>query len=153
MTLEYPPGHVLARSATYISDVRVSPDGGRVAFIEHDADGNSGGAVSVVDRNGKRTVLSPWYFDVNGLAWSPGGTEVWFTAAPEAAPKSIRAVTLFGQEREVHRESGHLVLMDIAPDGRVLVAREDFRSRVFFRSGEGVPDRELSVLNLPASGI
>ncbi len=149
VTLEYPPGHVLARSATYISDVRVSPDGGRVAFIEHDADGNSGGAVSVVDRNGKRTVLSPWYFDVNGLAWSPGGTEVWFTAAPEAAPKSIRAVTLFGQEREVHRESGHLVLMDIAPDGRVLVAREDFRSRVFFRSGEGVPDRELSVLNLP----
>ncbi len=146
-TLEYPPGSVLVRSTTYIADVRLSPSGERVAFVEHDKDRNSGGAVSVVDGAGRRTVLTPWYFDVNGLAWSPTGDEVWFTAAPQGAPKSLRAVTLSGREREVHRETGHLVLMDIAADGRALVAREDFRHRVFFRSGEGGPDRDLSLLD------
>jgi Tol biopolymer transport system component len=146
-TLEQPPGTVLARSTTYISDVRISPTGGRIAFIEHDRDGNSGGVVAVVDRAGRKTVLTPWYFDVNGLAWSPSGDEVWFTAAPRGTPKSLRAVTLSRREREIHRETGHLVLMDVASDGRALVAREDFRHRIFFRSREGGPDRELSLFD------
>ncbi len=146
-TLEQPPGTVLARSTTYISDVRTSPTGDRIAYVEHDHDGNSGGVVAVADRAGRKTVLTPWYFDVNGLAWSPAGDEVWFTAAPRGTPKSIRAVTLSGKEREIHRETGHLVLMDVARDGRALLAREDFRQRIFFRSGEAGPDRELSLLD------
>jgi len=146
-TLEYPPGNVLARSTTYISDVRISPAGDWIAFIEHDMDRNSGGVVAVVNATGRKAVLTRPYFDVNGLAWSPSGDEVWFTAAPKGTPKSVRAVTLSGRDREVHRETGHLVLMDVAADGRALVAREDFRNRVFFRSGESGPDRELSLLD------
>ena len=92
-TLEHPSGNVLARSTAYISAVRVSPSGDRIAFVEHDIDGNSRGAVAVVDGKGRRTVLTPEYFDVNGLAWSPAGDEVWFTAATKGSPRSIRAVT------------------------------------------------------------
>jgi Tol biopolymer transport system component len=145
--LEYPSGNVLVRSTSYLSDLRISPDGECVAFVERDKDGNSGGVVAVVDRRGRRVSLTPRYFDVNGLAWSPEGDEVWFTAGREGTPKSLRALTLSGREREVHRETGHLVLLDIAADGRVLVAREDFRHRVFHRSGDAAPDRELSLFD------
>src|SRR5213596_1693084 len=56
--LEYPVGHVLYETPGWISYMRISPDGNRVAFLDHNLIGDDRGDVAVVDRTGKTTVLS-----------------------------------------------------------------------------------------------
>src|SRR5262249_51679860 len=45
--LEYPIGHVLYVTKGYVSDVRVSPDGKLVAFMDHPVLGDNIGAVAI----------------------------------------------------------------------------------------------------------
>jgi len=76
------------------------------------------------------------------LAWSPRGDEGWCAARNE-----LRAVTPGGRQRVLYTHLTELVLHDVAPDGRVLAAAAERRSRSFFR-GEGDPaDRELTWLD------
>jgi dipeptidyl aminopeptidase/acylaminoacyl peptidase len=145
--LEYPAGKRLYRAAGSIHSVRVSPDGARVAFIEDAAGLGTGGAVRVVDRAGAVMALTPRWVSARGLAWSPDGREVWFTAADARANRSLRAVDLSGRTRLVAESPGSLTLWDIAPDGRVLLTRDDER-----RSLVGIPpgekrERELSAFD------
>src|SRR5262245_12459714 len=46
--LEYPIGHVLYGARAWVSDVRVSPDGRLVAFLDHPQLGDSDGTIRVV---------------------------------------------------------------------------------------------------------
>src|SRR6185369_9417258 len=59
--LEFPAGKVLVETTGYLSDLRVSPDGTRVAFFEHPAKFDDRGSVAVVDLAGKKTTLSDGY--------------------------------------------------------------------------------------------
>ena len=56
--LEYPIGSKLYETTGYVSDVRVSPDGSRVAFMDHQNRFDNRGWVKVVDRDGK--VQNAW---------------------------------------------------------------------------------------------
>src|SRR6185295_14768309 len=51
--LEYPAGTVLYEVNGYLSDPRVSPDGTRVAFMEHPGRWDDRGYVKVVDTSKK----------------------------------------------------------------------------------------------------
>ena len=79
--LEYPIGKVLYETAGYLSDLRVSPRGDRIAVFEHPSPWDDRGSVIVVDRAGKRTTLSGEYWAEEGLAWSRAGDEILFTAS------------------------------------------------------------------------
>ena len=57
--LEYPIGTVIHEAAGWINNVRVSPDGELVAFIDHPQRGDNIGNVRVVDRNGKVRLDGP----------------------------------------------------------------------------------------------
>ena len=118
--LEYPEGTVLYETSGWISHARVSPDGQRVAFMEHSLMGDDRGTVATVDRLRKKTTLSGEYGGEEGLAWAPGGKEIWFTASATDF-YSIHAVSLSGKQRVVMRSAGDLELQDISKDGRVLV--------------------------------
>ena len=50
-------------------------------LIEHPVPGDDGGVVRIVERDGRTRVLSAAWSSAWGLAWSPSGNEVWFTAA------------------------------------------------------------------------
>lgn len=50
--LEYPTGTVIYETPGYLSDIRVSHDGQRIAFNEHPEKGDDRGAVAVVDLKG-----------------------------------------------------------------------------------------------------
>ena len=145
--IEYPVGTVLCE-ATRPTHVRLSPDGRRVAFLEHPVWGDDRGSVVVVDRNGRRTTLSDGWASMQGLAWSPDSDEVWFTAARVGADSALHAVSLDGVERAVHPALGRLVLHDIAPDGRVLLERNTLRAEVRFRGPGDAAERDLSWLDL-----
>jgi hypothetical protein len=143
LRLEYPLGEVRHRSAQTLFWPRVSPDGERVAFFEGEAEGLS---VAVVDRAGKRSVLSSGWGDWWNLAWAPGGHEVWFGASRGGSAAALYAVDLEGRVRELVNAPGTLEIHDIASDGRALVARVAVRNHVYGRRA-GQAERRLSWLD------
>ncbi len=118
--LEYPMGKLLFETTGWIGCPRISPMGDHIAFLDHSG-GTGGGWVTVVDLGGKRTRLSEEWMELQGLAWSPSGDEVWFSGAKGGGNDALYAVTLGGKERVVARIPGNLMLHDIARDGSVLL--------------------------------
>ena len=82
--LEWPAGTVILRTQGYFSHLRVSPDGQSAAFLDHPIYGDNRGGVAVCDRSGKKRTLTRDWAVVEGLAWSPDGSEVWFTGLNRA---------------------------------------------------------------------
>jgi eukaryotic-like serine/threonine-protein kinase len=141
--LEYPIGTVV-HEGVWMSEPRISPDGERVAFLDHPILRDDRGSVVVVDRQGRKTTLSEGWGSAEGLAWAPRGREVWFTAARSGAECSLHAVSLSGRLRLLASVPGRLVLQDVAPDGRALVARHEVFSELLAQApGESI-ERDLS---------
>ncbi|HEX8162348.1 MAG TPA: protein kinase [Pyrinomonadaceae bacterium] len=145
--LEYPIGKVLYETSGYLSDLRVSPRGDRVAFMEHSLQWDNRGWVVTVDAGGARKVLAGEWVGQAGLAWSPAGDEVWFTASRTGETLSLYAVTLAGDERLVARAPVHLMLGDIARDGRALISTIDTPSDVYGLPPGGSKEIDLSWLD------
>jgi serine/threonine protein kinase/Tol biopolymer transport system component len=125
--LEFPLGKVLYQTLGYISDLRFSPTGKHIAFLDHPVFGDDRGFVSVIDLEGHRKVLTGEFSSEQGLAWSPRGDEIWFTANLTAEPSVLRAVNLAGKQRIVLAAPIRLQLQDVVPDGRVLLAAQYMR--------------------------
>jgi dipeptidyl aminopeptidase/acylaminoacyl peptidase len=129
--LEFPIGHTLYETPSgYLSHARVSPRGDLVAFIEHPMRGDDSGWVAVVDREGHKRVLSDGWITVRGLAWSPDGSEVWFTGAAIGGARAVHAVNLAGRRRMLTRIPGALTLHDVSKEGRAVVALEHAREGI-----------------------
>ena len=145
--LEYPIGNVLYKPSGWISHARVSPQGDRLAFLDHPQLGDIGGSVSVLDLKGKKTTLSSGWKSLQGLAWSSRGDEIWFTGSRSGKGGStvLYAVMLSGQERTVFSSPGTLKLNDISRDGRqVLLTRGTTRGGIIGLGADGTKERELS---------
>jgi dipeptidyl aminopeptidase/acylaminoacyl peptidase len=144
--LEYPIGRVLYEAGGgWISRPRVSPKGDLVAFEDHPIQGDDDGSIAVVDLSGHKRKLTRNWYSIQGLAWSPDGKEVWFTAA-DTVDRYLSAVSLTGREREVTRIPGTLILFDIWRDGRILLSRAN-RRREMVGFSEGPKERDLSWLD------
>jgi WD40 repeat protein len=129
--LELPLGNVLYETTGWIGSIRVSPDGQHVAFADHPVFADDIGTVSIVDRSKKKVNLaSGWDSMLRGLAWSPDGREVWFTASHGGEDSALRAVDMQGHVRPILSGLARVIVFDIAPDGRVLLGRETFERRV-----------------------
>jgi eukaryotic-like serine/threonine-protein kinase len=126
--LEFPIGKVIHETPGWLSHPRISPDGERVAFLEHPQVGDDAGSVNVIDRQGTHKVLSDNFLTVEGLAWSPDGKQIWFTGAEnEGNGRSLDAVTLGGSMRILTRVPAALQLEDVGRDGKVLLIRQSWR--------------------------
>ena len=128
----------------WVSHIRFSPKGDRLAFIDHPLRGDDGGTISVVDLNGKKSDLTQRWASAFGLAWSPSGNEVWFTATATGFSRSLRGVSLSGTLRELLSAPGTLTLHDVGAGGRALISRDAMRSgAVGLAPGEN-KERDLS---------
>jgi serine/threonine protein kinase len=139
--LEYPIGNVLHTSSGYLSDLRVSPDGKSIAFFEHPVIWDDRGVVKVVDiASGRVRALSGEFFLLEGLAWSHDGREILFSGLQEGEGVGAKtfAVTPDGKSmRAVLVGFGLDQLMDVGPDGKLLVLREETVKSIFVhRNGE-----------------
>ncbi len=128
--LEYPAGKVIYATSGYLDYVRVSPDGKTVAFAEHPVYDDDRGWVSIVDEQGTHKQLTIEYSTLQGVAWSRTGKEIWYTSSPEGTNRELLAVDLSGKWRKVLATPTGMRLLDIAPDGRVLLTTEDMRSEI-----------------------
>jgi len=141
--LEFPIGKVLYESPGWITTPRVSPKGNWIAFTEYPVLGHMVGSLSVVDLAGKKkTLLTGWF--LFGLAWHPGGEEIWFTGTKAGRTKSLHAASLAGGVRTIYRGHGGVYLTDIFRDGRVLLERDDPRGGIISLAPGESKERELS---------
>jgi Tol biopolymer transport system component len=142
--VEYPIGKVLFQTAGWISDLRFSPSGERLSFVEHNLLGDDGGTISVVDLNGKKTDLTERWASAYGAAWSPSGDEIWFTATATGFSRSLRGVTLSGKVRELLSAPGTLTLHDVGAGGRALISRDAMRAGAIGLAPGENKERDLS---------
>ncbi len=145
--LESPVGHVLYETTGWISHPRMSPNGDQIAFLDHPTDMDDRGVVSVVDLAGQRKVLSTGWESEEGLAWSPRGNEVLFSATEAGLQRQIYAVDLQGHLRLSFSAPGGVTLEDIAPDGRLLLTRDEQRAGIMALTPGASRERDLSWLD------
>ena len=145
--LEYPIGTKLYETDGYISDPRVSPKGDTIAFLDHPLHGDSRGSVMIVDSNRQTRKLTDEWSGGDGLAWSPTGDEVWFTATRAGEAQSLYAVTLGGKQRVVLRTPVSLKLQDISRDGEVLLTGSHQSTPIIGLPPGETKERDLSWLN------
>ncbi|HTK69087.1 MAG TPA: protein kinase [Candidatus Eisenbacteria bacterium] len=148
--LEYPIGKILYKTAGTIGQPRFSPTGALIAFLDHPILGDDRGSVAVVDRAGKMRRLTSAWKSIQGIAWTPGGKEVWFTAADEGPIRALYAVTPAGRLRTVMNPPGSLSLQDISPSGSVLLAEWRIRYGITARTASDAGERDLSWLDWSA---
>jgi serine/threonine protein kinase len=125
--IEYPIDHVLYQSKGWVSHLRISPQGNKIAFMDHPALWDDRGSVCLIDLGGHVTVLTPEWESEDGLAWSPDGKEIWFTAVEKGMNRDLHAVNMSAQVRRILDLPEGMTLEDVAPDGRVLVSLDNER--------------------------
>ncbi len=145
--LEFPVGKVLYETTGWISSPRVSPGGDSVAFFDHPVFGDDRGSVAMVDRSGKRKTLSSGWESEQGIAWSPSGKEIWFTATQAGSARGLFAVTTSGRQRAVATTPSGMKLQDIARDGRVLFIQDATRMGLLGLLTGETKERDLSGLD------
>jgi serine/threonine protein kinase len=145
--LEFPAGKVIYETPGWISHVRVSPGGDAVAFLDHPQFGDDRGDVAIVDRAGKKKTLSTGWSATQGLAWSPSGKEIWFTASRSGNYKQLWGVTPAGLQRSIAAAPGDLTLHDVAKDGRALIDHSNTHIGVVGFSPNDPKGRDLTVLD------
>jgi serine/threonine protein kinase len=122
--LEYPAGQVLWERGAWLSQPRVSRDGRSVAFVEHPLAGDNGGCVCVVDGAGRKQTLTASMPCINGVAWSPDGLEVWYSAINDDLVCGLWSVDRTGRSRQRFASMGRVKLRDIAPGGQMLLVAQ-----------------------------
>ncbi|MCU0613187.1 MAG: protein kinase, partial [Candidatus Eisenbacteria bacterium] len=141
--LEWPLGKVIAEmdegrfiGAEGTSLIRISHDGQHAAVIE------DGSRLALFSQSGTRTEVAK---DVHasGLAWASDDRTLWVSGRWRDEPPGIYAISMAGSVRPVLRIPGELRLLDMAPNGRALVSRED--KRVELRALPPGSAREVSL--------
>jgi eukaryotic-like serine/threonine-protein kinase len=147
--LEYPAGKVLYQTEGWLSHPRFSPEGNAIAFADHPVKADVKGHVSLVDLHGQKHDLTGDYpGGVEGIAWTPAGDEIWYTASESGTNLELRAVSRRGgPSRVVLRVPARLILQDISREGRVLVARDTTRLSMMVRTADSDRERDLAWLD------
>ncbi len=140
--IEYPPGKILYSGPTRIRDLRVSPDGTMLAFRLREARLGKAFAVAILDSNHRLHKLGDWN-NAKGLVWTPDGAKVLF-ASNENGSTALRSVTPSGRVEVIGRFDGFVKLHDIAPNGELLMTRDDYREGIMARAPGADHERDLS---------
>ena len=145
--LEFPIGNVLVQAPGYLSDLCFDPTGERIAYFEHPNRYDNRGAVHVVDLAGHGRVLTPDYWGLQGLVWTPDGSEVLYSASSEGGGYSILAVNEDGRTRAVYPMPGASLVQDVNGEGQLLFVQETDHRELFVRTATDDRERDLAWLD------
>lgn len=127
--LEYPLGHPIYHSIppNWLSHVRISPKGDRIAVLEHIGLADDRGHVLVFDMAGVVRSTSEIFAGLAGLAWAPNG-KIWVAAAsPQNIARQIFEIDLRGKAHMLLEVPGEVTVHDVASDGATLLTLNDRR--------------------------
>ncbi len=142
--LEFPLGREIYRDQATLSNPMVAQDGERVAFLRLPPTGRPD--IGVLDRAGKKQMLSVPATFIRGLAWGPSGEEIWYATGESNGSSTLFAQHLDGGGRRVLAYfAGAATLHDVFRDGRALVSRDEERVEAFLHTASGT--REVSWLD------
>ncbi len=106
--IEFPIGRTLYETPSgYLSHPRISPRGDLVAFLEHPMRGDDSGSVAVVDREGRKRMLSGGWITIRGLAWAPGGGEARVRVRPFRQATQLQGTLLVENDVDPVRPGCH----------------------------------------------
>jgi DNA-binding winged helix-turn-helix (wHTH) protein/Tol biopolymer transport system component len=142
--VEFPRGRVVYETAGYISHLRVSPSGDAAAFLDHPMGMDDGGSVIWVDSVGAAHRISTGWASEEGLAWSPDGREIWFTASRTGVNRALYAASRSGTVRMVASIPGTMTLHDISPQGQVVLSRDMLREVMFMGTTGEEAEQDIS---------
>ena len=145
--LEYPTGKVLFETDTWLRCPRFSPDGKLIAFIHHPGMGDDRGQVGVVDLAGTSRFLTEPFASARGLAWTPDGRAIWFSAGRVGNVRAVLEVDLQGRQRMVDGAPTGMTLTDVSSAGRTLILRDSARRGIAGTSPGDPTERDLSWLD------
>jgi tRNA A-37 threonylcarbamoyl transferase component Bud32/WD40 repeat protein len=121
--LEYPTGRVLYETGAWMTSPRFSPDGKLIAFVDHPSVGDDRGRIAVVDLAGKVRFLTDNFASTAGLAWTPDGGAIWFSAGRVGNIRAVWEVDLQERQRMVDGAPTGMTLADVSATGRTLITR------------------------------
>ncbi len=145
--IESPINSVLYETLHQLHDIRISPDGNRIAFFEPHGDESD---VVILDKASRTpsAVARGWGHGVNGLAWSPSGKEIWVTGTDSSAPPALYAVNVdTGDKRLISRLTGSMKLFDISSAGRTLLSNGMWRAALEYQGPGDTAERDFSWLD------
>ena len=145
--LELSSGDEIYRTNGWVSCPRFSRDGKLIAFTDHPVYGDDAGSIMVISPSGSPQVLSADWGTLQGLAWSPNGTEVWFAGGKGSADTMLYAVSLSGQVRPILEAPTTVVLYDVSTAGHVLISRVTQKRGITAVIAEDSREVDLSYLN------
>ena len=133
--LEYPLGAPLADRA---GNVRVSPDGDRLAAAERDGD-----SWDIVVRAGRnREVLSRAWTFVSGLAWAADGRSVFVSGmGPNNNDDGVSRIGMDGTTRVVLRSRPRVRVLDADSTNRLLIDLSDSVTRTWVHEPDAASGR------------
>ena len=152
--LEYPIGTKLYETTGYVSDLRVSPDGTHVAFMDHQNRFDNRGWVKVVDRAGTMQTLAGEYWGEEGLSWSTDGRDVLYSAADLAGDYQPHVASASGSPNPhvILRTIGAAVLLDVRDD-RWILLRDDERFEIRALFAGAAEERVIGYLGVSLSPL
>jgi len=151
--IEYPIGKTLYETSGWLSDVRISPAGDRLAFLEHKTKRfDDRGGVAVIDLSGHHTMLTDGYGGEEGLAWSASGDELLFSGG-DGGPYQLLTTDLAGHVRNPLPTPGSLTIMDASRNGAWLASSDDLPTRLKVRAPGSSEDVDLSWLDTSIDGL
>ncbi len=146
--LEYPIGKVLYRTAGYLSDLRFSPLGNRIAFFDHPFRYDDRGKLVTVNLDGRAQFSSSNYQSLEGLAWAKSGNGLYFSSCCVAgANDAIDFASLSGKTREVAASPGSLFVLDANSQGNLLATEDAYQYRLMAMAPGASTERDLSWLD------
>ena len=145
--LEYPIGKKVFETEGWVGNPHLSADGKQIAFVNHPIPSDDMGTVTVMDLSGKTKALTKNWTSARGLAWSPDGSEIWFTASDTGSSRQLYAVKLDGRQRVLAAVPGEMTIYDTEKGGRALLTEESERVEMATVSTVTPGERELSWLD------
>ncbi len=134
LRVEFPLGHVVYTAGTgYISDLRISPDGERLAFFEHVARGDDAGYVVVVSRSGAPARVTDFISALEGLAWERDGHALMLGASFDLGGRlEVTRLALDGrkQPEQVFPALGDAIFHDLSAANEWLITRVNTATRM-----------------------
>jgi len=145
--IESPIGTIRYETPHRLHELRVSPDGSRIAFLEPYGQKSD---VVILEKNSRTptAIARGWAHGANGLSWTPDGKEIWITGTDTGAPPSLYAVHAdTGETRLVSRLTGSMKLYDISAAGRVLLSNGMWRAALEYQPPGETTERDISWLD------